>query len=176
MNHPYSRSCSKKDNITMLNSVVLRRTWLVKGGGVIMLLLGILSLAACQPVQRQASGTVMPDAAAGSTADRFAGSWAGTMSFDVDPNHKEDIRVVIPESCQVGAVCGSIENVSVQCTWEMTLAALQGDTFDYTFSNTLSGDCPARGGGKLTLQTDGTLMREHKTPDFTASGPLTRQE
>ena len=30
-------------------------------------------------------------------------------------------------------------------------------------------------GGTLTLQSDGTLMREHKTPDFTASGVLTRK-
>ena len=37
------------------------------------------------------------------------------------------------------------------------------------------GQCPALGGGTLTMNSDGTLFREHKTPDFTASGPLTRK-
>lgn len=50
--------------------------------------------------------------------------------------------------------------LTVKCKWEMTL----------------SGECPAMGGGSLTLQADGTLLREHQMPDFTASGPLTRRK
>jgi hypothetical protein len=62
----------------------------------------------------------------------------------------------------------------VSCQWEMTLSSLKGDVFTYEFSDTLSGECPAIGGGTLTMQSDGTLMREHQTPNFTASGVLTR--
>lgn len=107
-------------------------------------------------------------------ADRFAGTWSGTMSFTDDADRKEDIVVTIPEGCTTGNICGDLNNTTVSCQWEITLAALDGNVFEYTFSRTMSGDCPALGGGKLTLQEDGTLFREHKTPDFTASGPLKR--
>ena len=105
-------------------------------------------------------------------ADRFAGTWSGTMSFTDDANRKEDIIVTIPAGCTVGNICGDINNTTVSCQWEMTLASLNGDVFAYTFSKTMSGECPALGGGTLTMQSDGTLMREHKTPNFTASGTL----
>ena len=108
-------------------------------------------------------------------ADRFAGIWTGTMSFTDDANRKEDLIVTIPASCTVGSVCGDINNTTVSCQWEMTLASLNGDVFTYTFSRTMSGECPALGGGTLTMQSDGTLIREHKTPDFTASGSLLRK-
>ena len=108
-------------------------------------------------------------------ADRFAGTGAGTMSFTDDANRQEDIIVTIPEGCTTGDVCGDLNNTTVKCHWEMTLGAINGDVFEYKFSKTMSGECPALGGGTLTLQTDGTLMREHKTPDFTASGTLTKK-
>jgi hypothetical protein len=107
--------------------------------------------------------------------DRFGGTWSGVMSFSGDPTHKEDIVVSIPTGCSAGSVCGDLNNTSVGCKWEMTLETVNDNIFTYKFSNTLSGDCPARGGGTLTLQSDGTLFREHKNPDFTASGPLKRQ-
>ena len=108
-------------------------------------------------------------------ADHFAGIWSGTMSFTGDANRKEDIVVSIPASCTAVSICGDINNTTVSCQWEMTLASLNGNVFEYKFSKTMSGECPALGGGTLTLQSDGTLMREHKTPDFTARGPLTRR-
>ena len=114
--------------------------------------------------------------AAAAGPNRFAGTWSGTMSFTDDANRREDIQVAIPQNCQVGSVCGYIDNLTVQCKWEMTLAKLQGAVFEYKFSKTLSGDCPAMGGGKLMIQADGTLLREHKTPDFTASGSLVKQK
>jgi hypothetical protein len=97
------------------------------------------------------------------------------MSFTDDANRKEDILVTIPAGCAAGGVCGDLNNTTVNCQWEMTLAAVNGDVFQYTFSKTLSGECPALGGGTLTLQSDGTLMREHETPNFTASGILTKE-
>ena len=108
-------------------------------------------------------------------ADRFAGTWSGTMSFTDDVNRTEDIVVTIPEGCSAGSVCGNLNNTTVNCTWEMTLGAINGNIFEYRFSKTMSGECPALGGGTLTLQSDGTLTREHKTPDFTASGALTHK-
>jgi hypothetical protein len=112
--------------------------------------------------------------AATNPADRFAGTWSGTMSFTDDANRKEDILVSIPSGCTPGNVCGDLDNTTIQCKWEMTLSSINGDVFAYEFSKTLSGPCPAIGGGTLTIQSDGTLMREHKTPNFTASGALTR--
>jgi hypothetical protein len=108
-------------------------------------------------------------------ADRFAGTWSGTMSFTDDANRKEDIIVTIPTGCTAGSVCGDLNNTTVKCQWEMTLGTVNGDAFNYKFSKTLSGECPALGGGTLTMQSDGTLMREHKTPNFTASGVLTKK-
>jgi len=105
-------------------------------------------------------------------ADRFGGTWSGVMSFSGDPAHTEDIVVSIPTGCSVGGVCGELNNTSVGCKWEMTLETVKDSVFTYKFSKTLSGECPAGSGGTLTLRSDGTLFREHKTPDFTASGQL----
>jgi hypothetical protein len=107
--------------------------------------------------------------------DRFAGTWSGTMSFTDDATRKEEIIVTIPDGCVDGAVCGSLNNTTVGCVWEMTLGSVDGNIFAYQFSKTMSGQCPALGGGTLTLGSDGKLTREHKTPDFTASGTLERQ-
>lgn len=127
----------------------------------------ILVLTACAP-QNVPSSQSNP-------ADGFVGTWFGTMSFTDDANRKEEIIVTIHAGCAVGNVCGDINNTTVSCQWEMTLAGLNGDVFEYKFSNTMNGQCPALGGGTLTLQSDGTLFREHKTPDFTVSGSLTRR-
>lgn len=123
----------------------------------------VLSLSACV------------SSAQSNPADRFEGVWSGTMSFTDDANRKEDIVVTIPAGCVEGGVCGNLNNTTVSCTWEMTLGKINADVFEYKFSKTISGECPALGGGTLTLQSDGTLMREHKTPDFTASGTLQRK-
>ena len=97
------------------------------------------------------------------------------MSFTDDANRKEEIIVTIPAGCVDGAVCGSLNNTTVGCVWEMTLGSVDGNVFAYQFSKTMSGPCPAMGGGTLTLDSDGKLMREHQTPDFTASGSLEHQ-
>ena len=107
--------------------------------------------------------------------DRFAGTWSGTMSFTDDASRKEDITITIPTGCAPGEACGDLNNTTMQCQWEMTLGSVNGDVFEYKFSKTMNGECPALGGGRLTMQSDGTLMREHKTPDFTASGVLTKK-
>ncbi len=126
---------------------------------------------------REIDQRVEATAAAASTGpDHFSGVWAGTMSFSDDPSHKEDIQIVIPQGCQVGKACGYLDNTTVGCKWEITLTSIKGQTLEYTFSKALSGDCPVGSSGKLTMQADGTLLREHKTPDFTASGQLTRQK
>lgn len=129
----------------------------------LLVILFLLLVSACAP-QAQSN-----------PADRFAGTWSGTMGFTDDASRKENIIVTIPSGCTDGSVCGSIDNKTIGCVWEMTLASLQGDVFAYTFSKTMSGPCPALGGGTLTLGSDGKLMREHKTPDFTASGSLELQ-
>lgn len=119
--------------------------------------------------------TACAASAQSNAADGFAGTWTGTMSFTDDANRKENIIITIPAGCTAGSVCGDINNTTVSCQWEMTLASLQSNVFKYEFSKTMSGECPALGGGTLTLQEDGTLFREHKTPDFTASGSLVRK-
>lgn len=107
----------------------------------------------------------------GNAADRFEGMWLGSMSF-TDREAKEEVFVTIPGGCAVGEVCGEIFNSAVNCVWEVRLEGINGDVFEYAFSKTLSGECPALGSGTLTLQADGTLVREHVTPDFTSNGTL----
>jgi hypothetical protein len=121
------------------------------------------------------TGTLTRQSAEQNRADRFAGTWSGVMSFTDDANRKEDIVVTIPTGCVTGSVCGDMNNTTLGCQWEMTLASLDSDVFTYAFSKTMSGECPALGGGTRTLGSDDILMREHVTPDFTASGPLTRR-
>lgn len=122
----------------------------------------ILLLSACAP------------SAQSNAADRFAGAWSGPMSF-TDRDWTEDVFITVPLGCAAGQVCGEIFNSAVNCIWEMQLEAVNGDVFEYTFSKTLSGECPAMGNGTLTLQADGTLVREHTTPNFTSTGILGRQ-
>jgi len=75
---------------------------------VLFVLLISLLVNACAP-----SAPVNP-------ADRFAGTWSGTMSFTDDAGRKEDIIVTIPAGCAVGAICGDLNNTTVSCNWEMT--------------------------------------------------------
>jgi len=100
------------------------------------------------------------------------------MSYSDDPASTAHIIVTIPTGCLKEEICGDIENL-VGCQWEMTLMSVHGDVFEYKFSKVLSGSDPCAAGvgtsGTLTFNPDGTLLREHKTPDFTARGPLVRQ-
>lgn len=104
----------------------------------VAVLIVVISLTACVP------------SAQSNPSDRFAGTWSGTMSFSDDANRKEDIIVTIPAGCVEGDVCGDLNNITVRCTWEMTLDTINGDAFAYKFSKTMSGECPALGGGTLT--------------------------
>ena len=108
-------------------------------------------------------------------ADRFAGTWTGTMSMTEDPTLNAVAVVTIPMGCSTNETCGDAVNTANGCKWEMTLVAVNSDVFEYVYSKSLEGDCAASGGGTLTLNPDGTLFREHIFPDFTISGTLTRQ-
>ena len=107
--------------------------------------------------------------------DRFAGTWTGTMSMTEDPTINAVVVVTIPIGCSANEVCGDVINTANGCRWAMTLTAVNGDVFEYIYSKTLDGDCPALGDGTLTLNSDGTLFREHVFPDFTITGTLTRE-
>jgi hypothetical protein len=39
-------------------------------------------------------------------ADRFAGTWSGTLSFTDVGSRNEDVIMTIPTGCTVGGVCG----------------------------------------------------------------------
>lgn len=108
-------------------------------------------------------------------ADRFAGTWSGTMSMTDDPTVNAVAVVTIPTGCSANEICGDAINTANGCKWEMTLVAINNNVFEYIYSKSLEGDCPALGSGTLTLNSDGTLSREHKFPDFTISGTLTRK-
>ena len=128
----------------------------------LLILVGVLVVTACAPSE------------ATNAANRFAAIWSGTMSF-TDREDTEDVFVTIPSGCEAGEVCGEIFNAAVNCTWEMQLDAVKGNVFEYTLSRTLRGECPAMGSGTFTLQDDGTLIREHVTPNFIATGTLGRR-
>ena len=108
-------------------------------------------------------------------ADRFAGTWSGTMAATDDPTFSALAVVTIPTGCSANEICGDAINTANGCRWEMTLTAINDDVFEYFYSKSLEGDCPVSGNGTLTLNSDGTLFREHKFPDFAIAGTLTRK-
>lgn len=122
--------------------------------------------------------TACTTSAQANPAERFSGTWTGTMSFSDDPAATVDVVVTIPSGCSTGGTCGDIYN-KAGCQWQMTLVSLKENVFAYKFSKTLAGGDPCEPGvgtgGTLTLNPDGSLVREHKTPDFTASGNLSHQ-
>jgi len=105
---------------------------------------------------------------------RFAGTWAGTMSF-ANSSGKSEIVLTIYKRCKRGGVCGYLDNKTNGCVWEMTLDEVKRDVLSYTFSKSLQGDCPTGSVGKLILRPDGTIYRVHQTMGPIASGTLTRQ-
>lgn len=107
------------------------------------------------------------------TTDAIAGTWYGNMHFSV-ANSVERVELTIPAGCEPGSVCGTLLNYPVQCTWELTYDGISGGAYQYHFSNTLKGACPAGSEGSLTLLPDGSLYRVHITPMFTATGILSQ--
>ena len=107
------------------------------------------------------------------TTDAIAGTWYGNMHFS-NRNSVERIQFSIPAGCEPGSVCGTLLNYPVQCTWEITYDGFSGGAYQYHFSNTLKGACPAGSAGSLTLLADGSLYRVHSTPMFNATGTLSQ--
>lgn len=131
-----------------------------------------LQIAVLVAVLMMSAVAVLPVFAQGPvTTDAIAGTWYGNMRFS-NVNSVERIKVVVPAGCQSGDVCGSLQNFPVQCTWEITYDGYSDGAYEYHFSDTLSGDCPAGSAGSLTSLADGTLYRVHTTPAFTVSGLL----
>jgi hypothetical protein len=107
------------------------------------------------------------------TTDAIAGTWYGNMHFS-EANPVQRIKLSIPAGCEPGSACGTLLNYSVQCTWEITYDGFSNGAYQYHFSSTLRGSCPAGSAGSLTLLSDGSLYRVHTTPMFTATGTLTQ--
>jgi len=105
------------------------------------------------------------------TTDAIAGTWYGNMHFS-EANPVQRITLSLPAGCEPGSVCGTLLNYSVQCTWEMTYDGFSNGAYQYHFSSTLKGSCPAGSAGSLTLLSDGSLYRVHTTSMFTATGTL----
>lgn len=105
--------------------------------------------------------------------DAIAGTWYGNMHFS-DRNDVERIKFTIPAGCEPGSVCGTMLNYPAQCIWEITYDGFSRGAYQYHFSNTLKGACPAGSAGSLTLLSDGSLYRVHTTPFFTSTGILNK--
>ena len=131
----------------------------------IVLLTTLIALLAAGVSNAQAEDVV--------TTDAIAGTWYGNMHFS-NRNSVERIQLSIPAGCVPGSVCGTLLNYVVQCTWEITYDGFSSGAYQYHFSNTLKGACPAGSAGSLVLQADGTLYRTHQTPGFIATGTLSQ--
>lgn len=110
--------------------------------------------------------------------DRFQGTWTGDMKFSDNPNHKGNVDFVIHENCsQPGSYCGDFVDNTVPCTLAVNLVSVKGDVLEYEFGPSPSpGEaCRDSGSGTLTLQADGTLLREHTAAGITVSGTLKRK-
>lgn len=127
------------------------------------LVLALLAVALGIASGAQADGPV--------TTDDIAGVWNGNMHFS-NRNSVERIKFTIPAGCEAGEVCGMMQNFPVQCTWEITYDGFRSGAYQYHFSNTLDGTCPAGSAGYLVLQPDGSLNRTHNGPGFISSGRL----
>jgi hypothetical protein len=132
----------------------------------IVALVTIWALAAIGTSRAQAEEVV--------TTDSIAGTWYGNMNFS-GVNKVERIKLTIPTGCEPGGVCGTLQNYPVQCIWEITYDGFSGGAYQYHFSNTLKGACPAGSAGSLVLLPDGTLYRTHQTPVFIATGTLSQR-
>jgi hypothetical protein len=110
----------------------------------------------------------------GQFTNKFAGNWSGTMYF-ANSSRKTEIVITILTRYKPGKVCGTLENKSANCIWELTLDETNGDIFSYKFSKTLRGDDPFGSVGKLILRPDGTLYHIHQMPGSIVSGTLRRQ-
>jgi hypothetical protein len=108
------------------------------------------------------------------TSDAIAGTWYGNMHFS-GANPVQRIELTIPAGCEPGSVCGTLRNYPVRCTWEIIYDGFSSGAYQYHFSNTLKGSCPAGSAGSLTLLADGSLYRVHTTPMFTATGTLSQR-
>ena len=127
---------------------------------VITLALGVLLLTLA---------TTLPAAAGAPNTSAIAGTWYGNMTF---PNNSvQHIQVSIAD-CTIGNVCGFVHNYAVQCTWELTFDGKQDQAYVFHHSQTLTGSRPAQGTSYYTPQPDGSLLRVHVNPQFTAEGVL----
>lgn len=131
----------------------------------IVILFTLLSLAVL--------GLSTARAEAGTSTDTIAGTWYGNMHLSV-ANPVQRIKLVLPGGCESGDVCGILLNYAVQCTWEITYDGFSAGAYQYHFSNTLNGACPAGSTGSLRLMPDGTLYRIHQTSQFTSTGYLSQ--
>ena len=105
------------------------------------------------------------------TTDAIAGTWYGNMHFS-GTNEVQRVALTIPSGCEPGSVCGRLLNYPVHCTWEITYDGFSGGAYQYHFSDTIKGVCPAGSAGSLVLQSDRSLYRSHQTIQFTATGIL----
>lgn len=110
----------------------------------------------------------------------FAGRWTGTMYAGGDPDKPfATVTVSILPACAIRTACGQLSSADSGCRWELRLLGIDGDVLEYAFSQPNREDCTL-GAGTLTLQTDGTLLREHvmsgpgDAGSDRVSGPLTR--
>lgn len=133
----------------------------------IVFILAALALSGLQPA------SAADFSRAYKTTNRIAGVWEGKMSFTDSGERKEDIVVAINPGCKPGDICGSLQNLTVSCTWELKYIGTKNSSFVFIHSQTLSGECPHLGTGYYRLAKDGRLYRQHITPLFTAYGWLT---
>ena len=138
----------------------VRRILLILLIGITLMLAGVLVLTFVMP---------LPAAANASSTGTIAGIWYGNMKF---PNNSVQRIKVNIEDCTAGSVCGYVHNYVVQCTWELTFDGKQGEAYVFHHSQTLTGVCPAQGTSYYTPQPDGSLLRVHVNPQFTAEGIL----
>lgn len=150
----------------------------------LLVMLTFLLVSACAPSAptNPVAATIVPTVESTAPAptpanptDRFIGTWSGTMSFSDNPSHKEDIDIIIFANCKPGSYCGDYLNNTVNCMLEVKLVALKGDAFEYDLSPGIGNLCLDSGSGTLTLQADGTLLREHTMAGVTATGTLTHK-
>jgi CHAT domain len=106
-------------------------------------------------------GSTTPNATGSSvvTADAIAAQWSGEAKTASGQIYT--IQVEIRPSCQLGATCGTISVLQVPCYGEISLKAVQNDTYEFDVSNfdsrSSTTGCTPGAGEYFQLLPDGRL-------------------
>lgn len=113
----------------------------------------------------------------GPATDAIAGDWQGRIG-NAEGSFSTVIEVTIQPGCDAGQICGTFGTPELNCTGNLFLQEVNGDTFVFIEQISSGGAACASGGYEfLQLQADGTLAYQFsfsRDAAVSSTGILTR--